>query len=170
MQRLLDGASSPAEEQALRQHVAACAECRALWQAMTEVERALASPPMAPVPPGFAHRTMARLRTAPRVPTAQRGWVIPALAAALAVLVLAIWWGALLLGGGSLYLSGESQAALRGAVLLGDVLTAFLGLGFRLADLAGAACRLVVMGAAGMVLLALLMGLAAGLRRASARA
>ncbi len=61
MMEALDGALSPAGRSALDAHLSGCAECRASWERLQNVDRVLADAAERRAPAGFSRRVMARL-------------------------------------------------------------------------------------------------------------
>jgi len=100
MSLALDKETTPAQATDLRRHLDACPECAALWQEWQVIDARLARAPMLAAPDGFAAGVQARLAAA-----AQRrrqsywlgsglliAWGV-ALAALLALVGMAVWWG-----------------------------------------------------------------------------
>jgi hypothetical protein len=79
------GGGSPAD----RDHVAACADCRATLEGFRQLETALAPAPL-DVPVAVKHRVLAAARSAPRV----RAWRPLAAAAGLLIGIAAVWFAA----------------------------------------------------------------------------
>lgn len=102
----LDGSLDPLLARDLEAHLAACAECRALREALGEVVEALKSYPVLEPPVGLAERAAALALARPKAAAARRRWPdlglpvgLQVLAAALAlavtgVVLLAAWPGA----------------------------------------------------------------------------
>src|SRR5262249_1702511 len=88
------GTLGRADEAVVREHLAACATCRADLEAMRELGRALADPLPDDVPEDFWRRQrqsiLRRVRTAER-PATRRAWAFPwQVASVLATVVLAV--------------------------------------------------------------------------------
>ncbi len=94
LDRELDGAG----EAALREHLAACSQCRGLYQPLLEMIRQVEQAPAPEVPAGLYQRVLDRLPAVEPAPAVERvlpqrfaarlGW----LTAAAAVLALALLW------------------------------------------------------------------------------
>lgn len=90
--RQLDGALTPSESAALTAHLRGCAACAAVQRAMTEESGALSRHwGRVSAPPGFSSRVAVGLRPRPAASPVRRmlRWRTPALAGALAVLLVA---------------------------------------------------------------------------------
>lgn len=61
MLEAVDGTLPTPDREQLMVHLDGCAECRAIWQTLTAVEKMLVSPPSRSPAPGFAQRVEARL-------------------------------------------------------------------------------------------------------------
>ncbi len=59
---LSDGLVSADEKQAIEQHLAGCAECRAEWAAFDRAVRAVRQLPMVDTPPDFSAGVIARIQ------------------------------------------------------------------------------------------------------------
>ncbi len=57
----LDVPLAPAERAALAEHIESCSACRAVWQALAEIDAELTAAPALAAPAGFAERAAARL-------------------------------------------------------------------------------------------------------------
>lgn len=172
MLEALDRGLSPEATRALQAHLQACPRCRATWASLQEVDHLLSTRPLAPVPTGFAERTLARL-SAPGAPVASRTnpprafWL--AASAALVVLPLILFWWATLLGIPVL-LWRVSPSVWSGLRLGWEALIALVRSLDSLVGLWAVFCREMALAAATLALFVSLAAMGRGLRRARLRA
>lgn len=172
MSEALDRNLSPEEMRALQTHLQACPRCRATWGSLQEVDHLLSTRPLAPVPTGFAERTLARLSasgatTASRTNPSRALWLVAS--AALVVLPLFLFWWATLLGIPVL-LWRASPAVWSGLRLGWEALIALVQSLDSLLGPWAAFCREMALAAATLALLVSLAAMGRGLRRAYLRA
>lgn len=163
----LDSRLGPEEARALQMHLQACPRCRATWAALQEVDRTLSARPVAPVPAGFAERTLARLEaraTAMTIRPKRVGALGFVAGATLVVCSLLLWWAALL--GLPVLLSQVSPAVWSGLRLVWEALTALVQSLVPLVDLLMPSCRVVALAAAILVFTGFLAAIGRGLRQA----
>lgn len=162
----LDYRLGPEEARALQVHLQACPRCRATWAALQEVDRILSARPVAPVPAGFAERTLARLEapgTAMTVRPQRVGALGLAAGATLVLCSLVLWWAALL--GLPALLLPVSPAVWSGLRLTWEALTALVQSLVPLLDLLVSFCRGMALSAAILVLAGFLAAIGRGLRQ-----
>ena len=85
MAAALDAPLPPADRAALDAHLETCRACRAVWEALFEMDGLLTAAPMVAAPPNFAEHTTARLQARNSRPRLVGGGFILALAAAVVV-------------------------------------------------------------------------------------
>ena len=89
----LDGDLRPEQRRQLEEHLAACAECTTLWEALDEVDRLFKAEPMVAPRSGFTGRFKARLaqqRSRPRMMWGALALGLSAIGAAALVLPLGV--------------------------------------------------------------------------------
>ncbi|MCD6291208.1 MAG: zf-HC2 domain-containing protein [Anaerolineae bacterium] len=120
MSLALDGELPPDKERELRQHLAECAECRALWRAWMSLDERFREEPVVGPAPGFVARVNARLDARRRQRQVLGGLVVVAGSAVAwsALLTLlglgVVWW---LAGGSALVPQVAHLASSLGAIL-----------------------------------------------------
>ncbi len=90
MAAALDAPLPPEQRSALDAHLETCAACRAVWEALFEMDSLLTAAPAVAAPPNFVANTAARLRERTSGRRVLGGGFVLALAAAFMVAVLAL--------------------------------------------------------------------------------
>jgi anti-sigma factor RsiW len=96
MAAALDEPLAEADRAALEAHLQACAACRAVWEALGEVDRLLLAAPLAAAPPEFSRRLALRLAGRTSRPRLIGGGLVLALSAAALLAVTIVPAAALL--------------------------------------------------------------------------
>jgi hypothetical protein len=116
MAAALDAPLASADRATLDEHLLACAACRAVWEALVEVDALLAHAPTVPAPAGFAARTAAQVAARTSRPRVVGGGLILTLGAvvvfSLAALPLAGLINALLNQPGTVVALARALAAM----------------------------------------------------------
>ncbi|NLE77326.1 MAG: zf-HC2 domain-containing protein [Chloroflexi bacterium] len=155
------------EQAQLEQHLRACPQCQVYAWGLQEVERRLSAPPVAAAPPQLLQRIMVQVQGEARRESERRRSRIgsaPLLVGAAVLVMLAVWWGALLAGAFPLLVHRETGVLFSALWALSGV-AELLGRGLLgLLRLAEPLLRLVAASAATSSLLLLLAALVTGLR------
>ncbi|MBC7224337.1 MAG: zf-HC2 domain-containing protein [Anaerolineae bacterium] len=168
----LEGTLPKQEARALQAHLEGCPYCREMWAALQEVDRLFAAPPMAPVPEGFAARTLVRLQ-ARQVAVARAGrrslpWAWAAAAAAF--LTVAAWWAALLGAGVPVLASPSAPLVWHAVRTLWEAVAVLARAAGHLLDALQPLCWDAALAAGTLTLFLLLLLMGGTLRRARLRA
>jgi predicted anti-sigma-YlaC factor YlaD len=88
MAAALDEPLAAADRAALEAHLQVCVACRAVWEALAEVDRLLVAAPVAPAPPAFVERVAVRLAARSSRPRLLGGGFILAVSAMIFLAVV----------------------------------------------------------------------------------